>query len=366
MKINRRDYLKRMGAAGMLVGVTGVDGFAHEHGYPPEQCPTTQSCSQSPSSATAPLVWEPGWCKDLPSNPRYVRLIFCGLTGIARNLNGQKWECDVGFHSKGDAPISHHLVIAEGDKSSRAKRFEDRKIETLALTVTNPDPDVDQTYFYQRGPACSRRALSDDRDFRWIVDFDSDYLYGKHLPGNEHLQTKRDVYSPVLRVTSGIFYTLHKTGSTFLARSDNNQYFMDMANVADTMAVNIYLRSGGSVTLKVDSTSFAVQPGGEIYFANHCMQQGTPNGKCKFNPIASSKKQRSDFFLHYKAFELQQYPEYELHLLQSNPGQNSPCYERFRKMDDPQKDDYEKKINDESPCSAAGFGGKTDGLLPPP
>ena len=146
-----------------------------------------------------------------------------------------------------------------------------------------------QTYFYQRYPACSRRELRDDRDFRWIVDFDSDYLYGKHLPGSSHLQTKPDVYSPVLRVTSGLFYTLHKTGSTFLARSDDN----------------------------------------------------------------------------YKAFDRQGAPEYLLHLLQSNPGQNSPCYDKFKKMDDAEKEDSEKRINDESPCSAAGYGGKTDGLLPP-
>jgi hypothetical protein len=360
MKINRRDYLKRMGAAGMLVGVTGLEGFAHEHGHPQEQCPPTQSCPQ-----TAPLTWEPGWCKDLPSNPKYVKLIFYGLTGIARNLNGQKWECDVGFHSKGDSPISHHLSICayDGDNFSRSKRFEDTKIKKIELKVLDPDPNVDQTYFYQRGPACSRRDLRDDRDFRWIVDFDSDYLYRKHPQTKPHLEIKKDVYSPVVRVTNGIFYTLHKTASTFLARSDDNKYFMDLANVADYIAVNVYVKSG-PVTLTVDDTTFPVDVPGEIYFKNHCMQQGTQNGKCKFYPDETDKKKRSDFFLNYKAFDRKGAPEYHLHRLQSGtPTLPDIICERsnFTEMKD-----YEKTINDESPCSAAGYGGKTDGLLPPP
>jgi hypothetical protein len=241
------------------------------------------------------------------------------------------------------------LGVCASDRNS--KRDSDTKIEKLKLVVD--DPYFDQTYFYQRGPADTRRQLKDDNDFRWIVDFESDYLY------KSSLTKKKSVYGPVLKIENGIFYTLHKTASTFVARSDDNKYFCDMANIADYIAVNVYVKSGG-VELKInDDITFPVDVGGEIYFSNHCMNENT-NDKCKFYPHEDEKEKRSDFFLNYKAFDRKGLPEYHLHLLERHDP-TRPDIECLRQKFAKMKPE-EITNSDESPCSAAGYGG--EGGLP--
>jgi hypothetical protein len=358
MKINRRDYLKRLSAAGMLAGVTGLEGFAHENLDPQRSCPAEPACL----GQSAPLVWEPRWCDPLPSGPN-VKLIFEGLTGIAPVRLGNGMGCEVGFHSKGDSPIHHELEITaysnvvDPTNCPRPETF-DRKIERVSLTVTDPVPEVAQTYFYQRGPACTRRDLTYDEDFRWIIDFESDYLYRKHPQAGSVLEKNKDVYSPVLLVQYGIFYTLHKTASTFLARSEDNKYFIDLANVAQIIAANVYVRSGPVMLTVNNRPPVPIHPPAEIYFKNHC-KKGT--GHCEFESTHTDKKKRSDFFMNYEAFERKGAPEYYLHLLQAKTPQipNVICERgRFSKLIE------EKKFNDESPCSAAGYGGENRGLPP--
>ena len=360
--MNRRDYLKRMGAAGMLAGATGLKGFAHEYAEPQQTCLANPTCT----GQTAPLVWQPARCEPLPSDDesksKCVKLIFAGLTGFARRVDSRgKTHCDVGFHSKGESPIHHQLSVFACSNVGASNRgvsrsFEQQRIGKIELSFVS---ELDQTYFYQHGDACRRRALTDEKDFRWIVDFESDYLYRKHL-GGAPLEKKADVYSPILNVESGIFYTFLKSASTFLARSEDDQYFIDMGNVARIIAANIYVKSG-ALTLKVDNVTVPVQPPGEIYFLNHCMKG---NNDCDFDSGNANKKLRSDFFLNYKAFDRKNHPEYQLHLLESNTPPPMPevlCeVKQFTEMTD-----HRKKINDESPCSAGGYGVKTDGLTTP-
>ncbi|HKY42412.1 MAG TPA: twin-arginine translocation signal domain-containing protein [Pyrinomonadaceae bacterium] len=362
MKINRRDYLKGMGAAGMLAGVTGLEGLAHEYADPQRSCPADPACPRR----TAPLVWEPRWCDPFPSNTNFVKLIFEGLMGIAPvRLSNGKVGCEVGFHSEGDGPIHHELEITaysrvvDPDNCPAPETFERKKIEKVSLKVIDPLPGVAQTYFYQREPACTRRDLKYDEDFRWIVDFESEYLYRKHMPGTE-LTKKEDVYNPVLLVEYGIFYTLHKSACTFLARSDNNQFFIDLANVARIIGANIY---AGSVEVTVNNLRpVPIHPPAEIYFRNHCKKG---NGHCDFTPTHTDKKKRSDFFLNYKAFDRNDAPEYYLHLLESkDPRIPNVICERDRFTPTTEDKRRELLLNDESPCSAAGYGGGSKGLPP--
>ena len=114
MKINRRDYLKQLAAAGMFAGAAGLDVFAHEKADP------QRTCEENPQSA--PLIWDPRRVDPLPANPdKCVKLIFEGLTGIAprrlvsqevacgRRMESGKVVCEVGFHSKGASGIDHEL-----------------------------------------------------------------------------------------------------------------------------------------------------------------------------------------------------------------------------------------------------------------
>lgn len=365
MKINRRDYLKGMGAAGMLVGAAGL-GFAQE--CPPAQatCPDEPPCIVPEPGA--PRVWKPRWCDNLPAAPQYphVKLIFEGLTGIARRKVGNKTVCDIGFHSRGDSPIHHHLEISAYNNAVNPDNCThvyttpaNEKIKKIELKVTQPRV-VDQTFFYQRGRACSRQDLFCYEDFRWIVDFESDYLHGRELEKN------KNVYSPTLRVEYGIFYTLRKTASTFRAQTEDGQYVCYLGNVMDMMGANIYIEPGSYVELIVDNKTptYKISAPGEIYFKNHCMQTNSPNpkGYCEFNPHnLKDKKKRSDFFLNYKAFDRNDSPEYQLYIAETHEQTTIPNVICERSRLDPGKKDPQRG-NDEAPCSGVGYGGGESGL----
>ncbi len=368
MKINRRDYLKQLGAAGVLAGAAGLNVFAHEKADP------QRMCEENPNSA--PLIWDPRRVEPFPRNANNcVTLIFEGLTGIAprrlvreeeacgRRMERGKMVCEVGFHSKGASGIDHELEITtysnvvNPSRCPEPKRFSGREIENIELCVD--DPESDQAYFYQPGDVCTRRDLAHDDDFRWIVDFESDYLYRKHLSAGSYLGKYDDCYSPILTVRHGIFYTLLKTASTFLARTEDEEYFVDMGPIARIMAANVYVKSG-LVKLKVGSVTSTIQPPGEIYFKNHCMKGAN---HCYFKPRDKDKKKRSDFFLNYKAFDRKGHSEYQLHLLRSGVPQipDIRCERyRFEEMRDRDKEKF--LMTDESPCSAAGYGGEYKGL----
>jgi hypothetical protein len=360
MKMNRRDYLKQMSAAGVIAGAAGLQAFAQQCTQGPKPCPPDPPCINP--GPGAPLTWEPRWCEDFPPCERsdYVKLIFEGLMGFARREEGGKTVCDVGFHRKGDSPLHHHLEITAYNNAINEDRCGPpvyktpanvKQIKTLTLEVPQPKV-VDQAYFYQRGQACSRQQLSYYEDFRWIIDFESPYLHGKHLEKN------KSVYGPRLTVPSGIFYTLRKTASTFRAQTQDGSHVCQLGNVADIMGVNVYIESRSVVTLKVDGVPYEISAPGEIYFRNHCVQDNTPDGHCVAEPYnLKDKKKRSDFFLNYKAFDRGSAPEYQLFLAESHEQTHQPdviCEKSaYRKP---------KKYNDEAPCSAAGYGSGKIGL----
>ena len=79
-----------------------------------------------------------------------------------------------------------------------------------------------------------------------------------------------------------------------------------------------------------------------------------------FNPYnLQDKKKRSDFFLNYKAFDRKSAPEYQLFLADSHVQTKDPdviCeWSRLNHRN-------AKKLNDEAPCSGAGYGGGDIGL----
>ncbi len=363
--MNRRDYLKRMGAAGVLVGAAGLRGFAREDSAQ-RSCPSEAPCINP--APGAPQIWEPRWCDPFPRVERseYVKLIFEGLTGFAPRP-GQKtpFACDVGFHSKGDGPVGHHLQIVAYNNAVNADSCDEvyrtavhEKIKTLALEVPQPK-GVNQTFFYQPGRACSRQELTDDQDFRWMVDFESDYLHGKYLKKN------KSIYRPILTVEYGIFYTLRKTASTFRAQTEDGNYVCHLGNVANIMGANVYVESRSHVRLIVDNKCYEVYAPGEIYFKNHCMKDDTED-YCDFNPYnLNDKKKRSDFFLNYKAFDRAGSPEFQLFIAERRDQTMTPevvCEkDRLTPKERPTRED---RLNDEAPCSGAGYGKGNTGLPP--
>lgn len=198
-----------------------------------------------------------------------------------------------------------------------------------------------------------RAELSDEKDFRWIIDFESDYLY-RNFPGSAHpnkLTKVPFIYSPVLTVPYGLFYTLRKTASTFTAKTDNGQYVSNLGNVADVMAVNIYVKPNTGLTLLVNTKPHPVKAPGEVYFINTCSKPGSGQ-HCEVDPSSTDEALRSDFYLHYKGFERDQMPKYGLWLDQTHSQTAKPDI-----CDLGQITPREMSLTDEAPCAAAGYGG---------
>jgi hypothetical protein len=290
----------------------------------------------------------------LPSGTK-VRLIFHGLSAFWRNGK----DCIVGFHNRGDNHHKHPLQITGYEKSGSTctKKYStstDLVGKMVELQIAGADlSKADRALFYQpQGVRLDRDKISDPQDFQWVLDFEAAYLYGSPL------QKDLTAYDPQIAINPAIFYTLKKTNGKFVGKTSdgspvpgNGLILSDLVNVAEYVAANVYLFSGGSVTLVVDGVKAPAISKGEIHFFNECRDGNTA---CDFEPANPSKDKRNDFYLHYKALNLGYLPEIELVL--SKAGINAPP----TGLCGPKK--Y-IEANDNAPCAGSGYGG--GGGFPP-
>ena len=94
--------------------------------------------------------------------------------------------------------------------------------------------------FYQNGAFDRKAGIGDERDFRWAVDVEGKEFY------NQQLSTKQNQLGPVMRVTSGEFYT--KTRTRPLLRNKGNGDFEYFGRAADEIAAD--LSGAGDVVLR--------------------------------------------------------------------------------------------------------------------
>lgn len=394
-KINRRDYLKGLGAgAAVLVGGANLSLLAQKRSTKVEtkdQYVKSVGSKEARNKTEGPLIWQ----KQIPKFPTIsddyvVKLIFYGLMGFSSRGADPNYSCDVGIHRHGDSTHHHWLSIHAYEQimggecrkvypcppkplpcPSTTEATE--KISKLDLYISEPDEEVKQVYFYQPGTIASRDDLVDPQDFRWIIDFDSDYLYGKDF-GNAttpKVRKKSKAYAPKFNVTSGVFYTLRKTSSTFRAQSAKGDFVSDLSNVADVLAANIYLKPSGSVRLTINDMPYTIHPPAEIYFINECFQDKKRKYYCHAEPHnIKEKKKRNDFYLNYENFELDDKPEFELFLLHGGTQTDAKvaCARNLLRSHEssahnPLKSDEYIFFTDEAPCAAAGYG--AGGGLPP-
>ncbi|HEY5885195.1 MAG TPA: hypothetical protein VIT88_10940 [Pyrinomonadaceae bacterium] len=385
--INRRDYLCQMSAAlGTIMCFPKVDLLARSLVESNQKLPRARSARVA---SYRPLTWEPQWSSELIGHANaaaneVVKLIFYGLNGFAKR-NGST-GCDVGFHSAGDANHHHRLSVVAYSGTSCTTVYDQpaTKVESLALQVPNVS-DADPRYrngvsFFEPTyphPVLKRAHLTNPNDFRWIVDFDSDYLYGKFFTGGQQsVEINSNVYKPAFSVPYGIFYTLHKTTNRFWVITENGLHQSFLGPVADWTAANIYVEPNTSVTLRVNGSDYHVQAPGEIYFLNICYGDPTYTTACESTPNHPIKEKRGDFFLNYKAFRRPNAAEYQL--WRSPRRTPAPldldlrCFgQATRIMPVHTQDKGHRKsrllpmITDESPCSGAGYGGG-NGIPPYP
>jgi len=382
-KINRRDYLKHMGTgAGVVIAGGGLHLFAQEKQAPRGRADvvTKNESRTATGEPEDPYEWQPSW-PELPAD-KCVRLIFDGKTGFCprpASMTDPTVHCDVGIQSKGDSEHNHRLSIHayQIDDCEHPKLTLDNvEYADVKLQIEKPDTTISKgVAFYQPAKnVTSREDLKNHAaDWRWIVDFESNYLYLKHLEpaGPKRLKKNRNVYKTMFTVKNGLFYTLRKTASTFRAQTKNGKHVTDLGNIADVHGANIYLLPGGKVTLTVTGKAPVdlIAPA-EIYFSNRCLKDPdgdphAPENHCDAEPYnLEEKKKRNDFYLNYQAFDYgvgtaQGTKEYELFLLEKHYQTAEPeppvvCEsDRFAR----------KKLTDEAPCAGSGYGG--GGGLPP-
>jgi hypothetical protein len=364
-KLNRRDYLISMGAGAAGLTGAGLKTFANHRprwltSHPTEGEGGPDAQTTRTAQAAAPRLWQRRR-SNFPSasSNQIVKLIFYGLVGFSWREDPQthKISCDVGFFNKPDTYHGHKLMIHAYTVHACSPINLPVTIQKLALTVPNR-AILDEAYFYQPGVVSTREDLRDQNDFRWIMDFESDYFYGTHLDRIPH------VYSPTLSIPCGLFYTMHKTASKFRTQPATSGPVRDLGSVADIFGANIYVPPGGIVKLLVNDVPYDVQAPGEVYFLNHC-ETGTA---CNPEPNnIQDKHKRSDFYMNYEAFNRNGKPEFELFLLYSNPPTGSiatTCESKSRiLLGDNRALNRTLVASDEAPCSGTGYGG--GGGLPP-
>jgi hypothetical protein len=109
--------------------------------------------------------------------------------------------------------------------------------DSWSLEFTNPPKQG--VSFYQGGAFDRKAGVGDPRDFRWALDIEGTEFY------NQQVMIKENQLGPILRMTSGEFYTKGKSRPMMRRQGDGTyQYF---GSVADEIAADFHLVRGDVV-----------------------------------------------------------------------------------------------------------------------
>ena len=206
---------------------------------------------------------------------------------------------------------------------------------SLDLDIVRPDV-LNGVYYFQ--PPLTNGQMHPN-DFRWVVNLEGENWYNQTL-------NRKNVHNPILKVTNGLFHTIMKTKSTFRRQKPDGSGFRYLGSIASYVGTNIYLQTGGQVTLSwpghIITCAQAANVRHELHFINHCQKSGTTI-ECEFKPYSTDKTERSDFYMHFDGIDLPPSSELELIIAQGATGDTPPiCGEA---------------ASDESPCSAVSYAG---------
>lgn len=138
--------------------------------------------------------------------------------------------------------IKNGVTAALQDLRSRPE-LSDPTHRIWRLDVTKPAKEGIRIYTNGSGDL-DRKTHGDDRDFRWIMDFEGKDFYDRDL--TEQMISKK--LMPILQIRQGEFYTRLK--SPPLKRKEDDGAFKLFGAVAGVTGLDIPI-NGGSVTLTV-------------------------------------------------------------------------------------------------------------------
>lgn len=260
------------------------------------------------------------WPNAFPPDPPTVQIIFHGLLLFFFN---HRDGCQVGVHNATHRnillprhPQPHDLVINVVTIPSDGSPILQNPIRIgkpqdggeIIINVTRPQI-VDGTYVYAPG-AFDRLTATDNKDWRWVLDFEGPDLYNTSL-------TKAPLkFTPRVRINNGLFHTFLRTKSRFETRLSNGTRVKDLGHIALLTAANIYLDAGGNVSLTIGGAHIPPPIVGglpftyQVHIFNDCRSS---EAGCKFEiDHPTDKTKRNDFYLYHDLFDPPPNPELEL------------------------------------------------------
>jgi hypothetical protein len=288
-----------------------------------------------------------------PSKAPSVTILFRGLLTFC--FDGKK-QCEVGIYNESQDPKPtlgqpHALDIEAWRKPGCVDDpgpLPPPKT-SFAIHVDKPDTSVgvDGVYVFEQNPdqPFDRSSSSnDDKDFRWVLDFEGPDFYPPPLPP---LKKNTALLKPSLLVDNGLFFTFYKTKSTFKKHPTTSGPDTSLNTIGDIVGANIYLSSGGSVHLTIDGVVTTLSPSAgttyEVDVFNLC-NASFPG--CKFNPSSTKKERRNDFYIYYHTFDVPA-GDQEHELININPVAASNIAMCGTPPD---------HLSDRAPCGLACFG----------
>jgi hypothetical protein len=284
---------------------------------------------------------------DLDPDPD-IFFIFLGQLAFCYNPTGY---CEIGINNKaGRHELS--IIVYESVNGGTPRRIhwypDDNQPDTprdIRFDVNNPKESG--VFFYQPDGLLPRRDLRNALDFQWIADLEGEDFY------NVKLTKKANNLQPRLRVGNGTFYSVKTKAEFDLYDSRGLRH---LGSVGRIIAVNISLNPGGYATFTIDGQVWRLDKKADtrymILFSYDC-----DGRRCEWNPAGLSKYERNDFYLYFKTFQLDGNQE-EVELIKSPPPRASSA----RASDFIDFGIFKILTNDEAPCGANGYFGRSTSL----
>lgn len=241
---------------------------------------------------------------NFPTAPPQLRIVLRGLLLFAF---AGRTQCEVGavrVLPPYETILRHNFQVRVWDDTTPpCHKFQPFPLNVpfnrLDIAVNGPAL-YNGVYVYQQDPFTKIAPPSDPRDFRFVPDFEGDDFYGPTLtPQQSTLAKNPQVMAPRVYIHNGLFYTWRNTKTIFEATPDNGAPNNFLGQMADIVAVNIYLNAGGTAQLFRDGNPVLPSPINsnshfQVDILNNC-DRGSATA-CHHVPESPDKRERNDFF----------------------------------------------------------------------
>jgi len=341
-KINRRDYLIQMGAAGAFAGMSNLlsPALVSAQRKQGRQQPVRADTTTKPAFLFTPKT-------NTPPGATNLTVLFSGLMGFSNTNNG---VVQVGFQrglGNHKLNINFYEKIGASDTCYQLPGITSQElagVKTIELMVQDQPAPVN---FFHKDDFQRKIGIDDPRDFGWVLDFEDSLL---HPGGVTFIKN----FSPVLKMSQGTFYTHQLTNSTFnlVEVVQGNPVHETIYQVPRLVGAATDIPAGKRAVLKLDGKIAAELPyvpnvSYEIQFMNDCYNGGS---HCKWDhPQDPHENIRNDFYMHYLMFRPNgSAKKYGVMLKDQKAGSDlMKCPPRI------------EAGTDEAPCMASGFGRHT-------